>query len=129
MTLDAALKEKAKELFVVKGFSKDTIHTMLPEISQKTLYNWCVNEDWEEQRRDKATQKAGRRERIEGTIDRILDELDVRTDPKLIFSLGRLIAALKSASTFKFTEEKETEKKRGNISNETWNKIDEHLGL
>ena len=129
MAYDAALKEKAKELFVNSGFTVETILSMLPEISRKTLSNWCIEEDWETQRRSRVVRKEGRRERIEGTIDRILDELDVRTDPKLIFSLGRLIAALKSASTLKFSEEKKLEKKKDVLSDETWNKIDEHFGI
>ena len=129
MVNDTALKEKAKELFVNSGFSMETILAMLPEISKKTLSGWCAEEDWETERRSKVVHKEGRRERIEGAIDRILDELDVRTDPKLIFSLGRLIAALKSASTIKFTEEKKMEKRKDVISDETWNKIDEHFGL
>jgi hypothetical protein len=129
MALDAELKEKAKKLFVNSGFTTETILAMLPEVSKKTLSNWCANEDWETERRSKVVHKEGRRERIEGAIDRILDELDVRTDPKLIFSLGRLIAALKSASTLKFSEEKKLEKKKDVISDETWNKIDEHFGV
>ena len=129
MAPDAALKEKAKELFVNSGFSVETILAMLPEISKKTLSNWCTEEGWETERRSRVIHKEGRRERIEGAIDRILDELDVRTDPKLIFSLGRLIAALKSASTIKFTEEKKMEKRKDVLSDETWNKIDEHFGL
>jgi hypothetical protein len=129
MVNDAALKEKAKELFVNNGFTIETILAMLPEVSKKTLSNWCAEEGWENERRDRVVHKEGRRERIEGAIDRILDELDVRTDPKLIFSLGRLIAALKSASTIKFTEEKKMEKRKDVLSDETWNKIDEHFGL
>jgi hypothetical protein len=129
MVYDAALKEKARELFVNSGFTVETILSMLPEISKKTLSNWCIEEDWETQRRSRVVRKEGRRERIEGAIDRILDELDVRTDPKLIFSLGRLIAALKSASTLKFSEEKKMEKKKDVLSDETWNKIDEHFGI
>jgi hypothetical protein len=129
MVCDAALKEKARELFVNSGFTVETILSMLPEISKKTFSNWCTEEDWETQRRSRVVRKEGRRERIEGAIDRILDELDVRTDPKLIFSLGRLIAALKSASTLKFSEEKKMEKKKDVLSDETWNKIDEHFGI
>ena len=129
MENDITLKEKAKELFVNSFFSVETILAMLPEISRKTLLNWYTEEGWETERRSMVVRREGRRERIESAIDRILDELDVRTDPKLIFSLGRLIAALKTASSFKFTEEKKMEKKKDVLSDETWNKIDEHFGL
>ena len=90
MVNDTELKEKAKELFVNNSFSVETILAMLPEISKKTFSNWCTEEDWETERRSRVVHKVGRRERIESAIDRILDELDIRTDPKLIFSLGRL---------------------------------------
>jgi hypothetical protein len=132
MAHDAALKEKAKEMFVVNGFSMDTIQTMLPEVSRKSLYNWRNSENWEEERRSRVTKTANRRERIENQIDKALDELDVKLDPKLIFALGKLVAALKLTSTFEFTEEKSQKdyaKKKG-LSEETLKEIEEKiLGL
>lgn len=129
MAHDPALKEKAKELFVVNGFSMDTIQTMLPEVSRKTLYNWRDKENWEAQRRERAIKTSNRRERLEGLIDRLLDELDVTMDPKLIFSLGKIVAALKSSSTFEFTEEKR-EKQEGikkGLTEENLKKIEEEI--
>jgi len=131
MAHDAALREKAKEMFVTNGFSMDTIQTMLPEISRKTLYNWRETEKWEDQRRSRVERTKSRRERIEALIDRLLDEAGVKVDPKLIFSIGKLVTALKSTNTFEFTEEKkvESDKKEQGISDDTWNKIEERLGL
>lgn len=106
MAHDAAKKEKAREMFVVNGFSMDTICTMIPEVSRKTLYNWRDKENWETQRRERVVRTAGRRERLEAALDRALDELETVFDPKLVFSIGKLVAALKSSSTFEFTEEK-----------------------
>ncbi len=70
-------------------------------------------------------------ERIEAQIDKILDELDVVTDPKLIFALGKLIAALKSASTFQFTEEKKdkTDSEKKGLTPERVREIEEKLKL
>ncbi len=129
---DPALKEKAKEMFVINGFSMDTILTMMNgEVSRKTLYNWRKQEDWGSQRRARAEKTKSRRERLEALLDRTLDELEIKMDPKLIFSLGKVVAALKSSSTFQFTEEKkeDDEAKTQDISEETWNKIEERLGL
>lgn len=106
MAHDAALKEKAREMFVVNGFSMETIQTMLPEISRKTLYNWRKEEHWDLKRRDRSVKTTNRRERLEAIIDRLLDELDVVLDPKLIFSLGKTIAAIRASSDFEFTDEK-----------------------
>lgn len=106
MAHNPALKEKAREMFIINGFSMDTICTMIPEVSRKTLYNWRDAEGWEAQRRERVTKTAGRRERLEAALDRALDELEVKFDPKLVFSIGKLVTALKSSSTFEFTEEK-----------------------
>jgi len=131
MAHDAALREKAKEMFVTNGFSMDTIQTMLPEISRKTLYNWRETEKWEEQRRSRVERTKTRRERMESLVDRYLDEAEIKPDAKLIFAIGKLVAALKSSSTFEFTEEKKTgeDRKEQEISDDTWNKIEERLGL
>jgi len=127
---DAALKEKAREMFVVNGFSMDTIDTLMPEVSRKTLYNWRDEDEWAEQRKSRVTKNRTRTERLEAIVDRLLDELDVTLDPKLIFSMGKIIAALKSSSTFEFTDEKRSEdEKPDELSDETWAKIDERLGL
>lgn len=126
---DAAVKEKAKEMFVINGFSMDTIQTMLPEVSRKSLYNWRKRENWDELRRERAVRTAGRRERLEALVDRLLDELDVTLDPKLIFSMGKIIAALKSSSTFEFTDEKKEkdDKRKKGLTQETLREIEEKL--
>src|SRR3990167_6222658 len=131
MAHDAALKEKAKEMFVVNGFSMDTIQTMLPEVSRKTLFNWRKQESWEELRRARSVKSSTRRERLEAALDRALDELEVVFDPKLIFAVGKIVAALKSSSTFEFTEEKKVKdnKKERDMSEETWKEIEERFGL
>jgi len=132
MAHDAALKEKAKEMFVINGFSMDTIQTMLPEVSRKSLYNWRNNENWEDERRARVEKTKTRRERIEAALDRALDELEVKYDPKLVFAIGKLVAALKSTSTFEFTDERKqkTDNKKKGLSEETLKEIEEKvLGL
>lgn len=129
MAHDAALREKAKEMFVINGFSMDTIQIQFPEIARKTLYNWRKEDNWEEERRSRSVRTKNRRERLEAQIDRALDELDVVFDPKLIFALGKLVSALKSASTFQFSEEKEAKQNTKEITKDTWDKIEERLGL
>jgi hypothetical protein len=129
MAHDPVLKEKAKEMFVVNGFSMDTICTMLPEVSRKTLYNWRDKENWEAQRRERVVKVSNRRERLEEIVDRLLDELNVTLDPKLIFSLGKIIAALRTSSTFEFTDEKkakETNQAKG-LTPETLAEIEKKI--
>ncbi len=127
---DPAIVEKAEELFVVKGFSMETILTMLGgEISRKTLYNIRNRNKWEEKRRERIVKTQNRRERLESALDRLLDEFETKPDPKLIFSIGKLVAALKSSSTFQFTEEKkgkDEEIKKG-YSKENLEKLEKEL--
>jgi hypothetical protein len=131
MAHDAALREKAKEMFVVNGFSMDTIQTMLPEVSRKTLFNWRKQDNWEELRRARVVKSSTRRERLEASLDRALDELEVVFDPKLVFAVGKIIAALKSSSTFEFTEERKAKdnRKEREMSEDTWKEIEERFGL
>ena len=129
MAHDPAIKEKAKEMFVVNGFSMDTICTMLPEVSRKTLYNWRDKENWEAERKQRVVKAANRRERLEEIVDRLLDELNVTLDPKLIFSLGKIIAAIRASSTFEFTDEikaKETNQAKG-LTAETLAEIEKKI--
>ncbi len=127
---DPALKEKAKDMFVINGFSMDTIEKVLDgDVSRKTLYNWRKQEDWESLRRQRVVRTAGRRERLEAALDRALDELETVFDPKLVFSIGKLVAALKSSNTFEFTEErkdKEDNKVKG-FSEENLREIEKKI--
>jgi hypothetical protein len=109
----------------------DTIQTMLPEVSRKTLFNWRKQDNWEELRRARVVKSSTRRERLEASLDRALDELEVVFDPKLVFAVGKIIAALKSSSTFEFTEERKAKdnRKEREMSEDTWKEIEERFGL
>lgn len=114
---DPAVREKAKELFVVNGFSMATILTLLDgEVSRKTLYNWRKSDGWGTERINHAAKTKNRRERLEALLDKYIDEAETVTNASLIFGIGKIIAALKSSSTFEFTDEraeKEENKKKG----------------
>lgn len=131
MAHDAALRLKAEEYFVINGFSMETIETLMPEVSRKTLYNWKRDDNWIEKRRARVDKTKNRRERLEAQIDRALDELELNFEPKLIFSIGKLVAALKSSSTFEFTEDKnqKADNKKKGLSEETLKEIEEKLGV
>jgi DNA-binding transcriptional MocR family regulator len=105
---DPAVKEKAKELFVINGFSMDTILTMLNgEVSRKTLYNWRKEDNWEEQRKDRAVRTKNRIERLEALLDQAINQAEVNITPGGLFAIGKLITALKSANFIDFSDEKE----------------------
>jgi hypothetical protein len=53
MAKAAIYAEEAKRLFVVEGFSLDAIVGMLDKkVSRKTLYNWKIEGQWEDKRRE-----------------------------------------------------------------------------
>ncbi|MBI1936670.1 MAG: hypothetical protein HYS25_00955 [Ignavibacteriales bacterium] len=129
---DPAVREKAKELFVENGFSMDTILTLLDgEVSRKTLYNWREQDGWGELRISRAQRQQNRRQRLEALLDKLMDEAETATNPRLIFSIGKIIAALKSISTFEFTEEKqekETTIKKG-FTKDNLELLEKELGV
>lgn len=104
---DPAIREKAKELFVVNGFSMDTILTMLDgEVSRKTLYNWRKKDGWGQQRINRSVKTQNRREKLEAILDKYINEAETVCNPNLIYSIGRIISALGQSSKFEFTDEK-----------------------
>lgn len=129
---DPALRIKAEEMFVLNGFSMESILTMLGDdvdVSRKTLYNWRQKDNWEEKRLVRVKRTTGRRERLEQALDEAINEYMVTKDPKLLFGIGKATAALKSMNTFQFTEEKkgtEDEIKKG-YSPENLEKLEKEL--
>jgi hypothetical protein len=129
MSHDAALKEKAKEMYVISGLTVRNISILLPEVPKGTLWKWRRDDNWKKQRKERVTRTVGRRERIERTIDLALDSLEVKFDPKLASSIIEFVAALKSNSTFGFTEEpkQKLDNKKKGLTPETLKEIEEKL--
>jgi hypothetical protein len=129
---DPAVREKAKELFVENGFGIDTILTVLDgEVSRKTLYNWRKEDRWGELRILRLKKQQTRRERLEALLDKLIDEAEVSTNPRLIFSIGKIIASLRTSSAFEFTEEKkekEDSAKKG-LTEENLKELETKLGV
>lgn len=128
---DPAVRERAKELFVENGFSMETILTLLDkEVSRKTLYNWRKEDGWGALRIQRMQKQQTRREKLEALLDKYLEEADTASSPNLIFAIGKIVAALKSSSQFQFTDEKKNDDdKPQEMTDETWDKIEERLGL
>jgi hypothetical protein len=104
---DPAVREKAKELFIANGFSMDTILNMLSgEVSRKTLYNWRNEDKWEELRKNKIIRTANLRERLENLLENAISEAETNMNPRAIFAVGKLVAALRSSVYVDFTDEK-----------------------
>ena len=134
---DPVVKEKAEEMFVVNGFSMDTITQILDgEVSRKTLYNWRNEKDengltWEDKRRARAKRTTDIREELEEGLKEAMMEWRISKDPKLLFGIGKITEALKRLSTFDLPGEKvekNKEKKKG-LTPERIKEIEKEFGL
>lgn len=104
---DPAVREKAKQLFVDSGLSMDTIVKMLDgDVSRKTLYNWRKEDNWDEVRKAKVERTAKLRERLERLLENAITDAETNLNPRSIFAVGKLVAALRSSVYVDFTDEK-----------------------
>jgi len=130
--MDAAIKAQAKELFVEKGFSIETITTMLMgHVSRKTLYNWRDSGGWNEKRRAKIEKRANIRERLEALLEKAITEAENNLTAQNLFAVGKAAEALRKATFIDFSDEKKTEEadKTKDISNDTIKEVRKLLGL
>ncbi len=104
---DPAVREKAKQLFIDNGLSMATIVKMLEgDVSRKTLYNWRDEDNWNELRRAKVERTAKLRERLERLLENAITDAETNLNPRSIFAVGKLVAALRSSVYVDFTDEK-----------------------
>lgn len=104
---DPAVREKAKQLFVDSGLSMDTIVKMLDgDVSRKTLYNWRKEDNWDKVRKAKVERTAKLRERLEKLLESAITDAETNLNPRSIFAVGKLVAALRSSVYVDFTDEK-----------------------
>ena len=104
---DPAVREKAKQLFVDNGLSMATIVKMLEgDVSRKTLYNWRDEDNWNELRKAKVERTAKLRERLERLLENAITDAETNLNPRSIFAVGKLVAALRSSVYVDFTDEK-----------------------
>jgi hypothetical protein len=130
LMVDPAIREKAKELFVENGFSMDTIVTMLAgQASRKSIYNFRKEDNWVEERVKKVSSTKSRRERLEQLLDKYITEAEAVPSPKLIFAIGKIVAALRASSTFEFTEERQSKQdnKSKGFTEETLKEIESKI--
>lgn len=129
---DPAVREKAKQLFVENGLSMDTIVKLLDgEVSRKTLYNWRKHDGWDELRKVKVERTTKLRERLERLLEAAITDAETNLNPRSIFAVGKLVAALRASEYVNFSDEKlekEQNIKQG-LTPETLRKLEEELGV
>jgi len=128
---DPALKEKAKELFVEKGLSIESILTMLNGVSRKTLYNWRNEEDWDNLRVSRVQRKINLRDRLEALLERAITEAETNLTANNLFAVGKAMEAIRKATYVDFSDEKseaDADVKKG-LSPERVKEIEEKFGV
>ncbi|MGK9367537.1 phage terminase small subunit-related protein [Melioribacter sp. Ez-97] len=129
---DPAVREKAKQLFVENGLSMDTIVKLLDgEVSRKTLYNWRKQDGWDDLRKAKVERTAKLRERLERLLEAAITDAETNLNPRSIFAVGKLVAALRASEYVNFSDEK-LEKERNvkqGLSPENLEKLEKELGV
>jgi len=115
---NAALYEEAKRLYVIEGFSLDAIVQLLKKnVSRKTLYNWKVKNNWDEQRDKFLKQNEDLQNEILEIARATIKEAKANPTPHNIYAVVKAISALKLLQGINFKDD--TEDKPKNISKET----------
>jgi len=129
---DPAVKEKAKQLFVENGLSMDTIVKLLDgEVSRKTLYNWRKIDNWDELRKSKVERTIKLRERLEKLLEAAITDAETNLNPRSIFAVGKLVAALRASEYVNFSDEKNEKEeniKKG-FSEDNLKQLEKELGV
>ncbi len=131
MAKAAIYHEEAKRLYVVEGFSLDAIVGMLNgKVSRKTLYNWKVQGNWDEKRREYLQQTKDLYEEILEIARLTIKEAKANPTPHNIYAMSKAIAALKQYQGVKLIEEETTPEERKGLTQDAIRQIEkEVLGL
>jgi hypothetical protein len=92
---DAVIYEEAKRLYVYEGFSLDAIVKMIPNVSRKTLYNWKVKNNWDDQRKKHAEVNEDLAREILDIARKTIQEAKANPTPHNIYAVVKAISALK----------------------------------
>ena len=113
---DPAIREKAKHLFVDEGLGTGAIIKKIGgTITQQTINNWRKQDGWDETRKAKIERITNLRERLENLLECAITDAETNMNPKAIFTIGKLVAALRASTGINFSDErslKEAEQKK-----------------
>ncbi|MEG8946613.1 terminase gpP N-terminus-related DNA-binding protein [Rosettibacter firmus] len=127
---NAALYEEAKRLYVNEGFSIDAIVELLKNhVSRKTLYNWKVANNWDDQRKAYQQENEDLQKEIKEIARIAIKEAKANPTPHNIYAVVKALSALKLMQGIQIIEDGNEEKVK-NISKDTIEFIQkEILGL
>jgi len=130
MAKAAIYAEQAKELFVLKGLALDTIVGILNgKVSRKTLYNWKIDGQWEDKRKEYLENSQSLYEGILEIAHICKDRCKLDPTPKNLLSLSRAISILNDKDALEVLEGKPAVKSSGDNKADTVKQIREILGI
>ena len=130
MAKSAIYAEQAKELYVNKGLSLDTIVGILDKkVSRKTLYNWKMQGEWDKKREEylKSAQSL-----YEGILEIAIlckDRAKLDPSPMRLLALSRALAMLTEKDALAVIEDKSSAKVPGDGKEDTVKMVRELLGV
>jgi len=86
---------KRLNVYVYEGFSLDAIVKMIPNVSRKTLYNWKVKNNWDDQRKKHAEVNEDLAREILDIARKTIQEAKANPTPHNIYAVVKAISALK----------------------------------
>lgn len=120
---------EAKNYYVVKGYSIDTIAALMKGKTQKRVLNlWRKNTGWDEERRKRLASGLSIREDITSLVQSAIDQAKADPSSANLTAVARMIGTLKTLSSVRLDNEEEKVKNKS-ISPETIAHIEKLLGL
>lgn len=124
---NAALYEEAKRLYVIEGFSIDAIVELLKDkVSRKTLYNWKIANNWDDQRKAYQQENEDLQKEIKEIARIAIKEAKANPTPHNIYAVVKALSALKLMQGIQIAED-DTEEKIKAISKETFEFVQREL--
>lgn len=129
MAKAAVYFDEAQKLYVNDGLSLDAIVGILAnKVSRKTLYNWKVQGQWDEKRRNYLKETKDLQEDLLELAKLTIKEAKANPAPHNIYAMSKAIAALKSYQGVKLIEDEITPPEKQDAS-EAAKKVRELLGI
>ena len=129
---DPVLMAQAERLFVRSGMTIGQIAAEMPEVAERTLYNWSSEGQWVK-KREKRLRQAGEvgdlLEKIKLTLARECLADDGGIDPQKIYALSNAVTVLSKSAKDGLDEWRQEQEEMDGLSDqEKMEKVREYLG-
>jgi len=117
--------EEAKRLFI-EGYSLDAIVELLKgNVARKTLFNWCKEHSWEDQRRKRITSTSDLQDDLIEIVRTAIRETKANPTPHNIYAIVKAVSAMKLFQGIQLEPEEEI--KNTAIKEETIKQIERDI--